>query len=116
MQSLGEEKPYFVRLIDFYEQEENFYLIMDYMRGGDVLDRLYETKKYTEEDARRLTRLLLEAVGCMHSVGIAHRDLKPQNLLLTVRIRSRREEIFAILPSGRNKHQSNLVSLDLDHL
>ena len=85
MQSLSEYgRKYVVQVIDFYEEPDYFYVVMDLMNGGDVLDRLYQRTKYTEEDAKQLIKRLLEAVACMHSLGIAHRDLKPQNLLLTV--------------------------------
>mmetsp|Transcript_22648 Transcript_22648/g.43861 ORF Transcript_22648/g.43861 Transcript_22648/m.43861 type:complete len:808 (+) Transcript_22648:155-2578(+) len=71
-----------VPLIDFFEDPEKFYLIMEKCNGGDVLDRICNIKQYSEKDARELSQGLLEAVEFMHSRGIAHRDLKPQNLLL----------------------------------
>lgn len=84
MQSLSAYGQYIVQLLDFYEEEHYFYMVMDYMGGGDVFDRVLEKTKYTEEDARKLTKVLLKATRCMHEAGVAHRDLKPQNLLLTV--------------------------------
>ena len=84
MQSLSTYGKYIVQLLDFYEEEEFFYLVMDYMSGGDVFDRILEKSKFTEEDARKLTMVLLKATRCMHNAGVAHRDLKPQNLMLTV--------------------------------
>lgn len=83
MQSLSAYGQYIVQLLDFYEEEQYFYMVMDYMGGGDVFDRVLEKTKYTEEDARKLTKVLLKATRCMHQAGVAHRDLKPQNLLLT---------------------------------
>eukprot|EP00934_Nitzschia_sp_Nitz4_P003543 Nitzschia sp. Nitz4//scaffold322_size40381//37364//39639//NITZ4_007570-RA/size40381-augustus-gene-0.59-mRNA-1//-1//CDS//3329547857//3533//frame0 len=83
MQSLSTYGQYIVQLLDFYEEEHYFYLVMDYMGGGDVFDRVLEMTKYTEDDARKLTKILLKATRCMHEAGVAHRDLKPQNLLLT---------------------------------
>jgi serine/threonine protein kinase len=84
MQSLSQYGKYVVQLLDFYEEPEFFYLVMDYMGGGDVFDRILKKSKFTEDDARKLTKILLKAVHCMHQAGVAHRDLKPQNLLLTV--------------------------------
>lgn len=84
MQSLSAHGGYVVQLLDFYEEPEFFYLVMDYMVGGDVFDRILKKSKYTEADARKLTKTLLQATRSMHEAGVAHRDLKPQNLLLTV--------------------------------
>mmetsp|Transcript_11164 Transcript_11164/g.26867 ORF Transcript_11164/g.26867 Transcript_11164/m.26867 type:complete len:729 (+) Transcript_11164:171-2357(+) len=71
-----------IEIIDFFEDDENFYLVMERMDGGDVFDRIIDKQKYTEKDARDLAKFLLEAVHLIHSKDIAHRDLKPQNILL----------------------------------
>jgi calcium/calmodulin-dependent protein kinase I len=82
MQSLTGNK-YTVQLMDFYEEDETFYLVMEYMAGGDVFDNIVKMTSYTEKDARDLTVKLLKAVSSIHKAGIAHRDIKPQNLLLS---------------------------------
>ncbi|KAL7552589.1 hypothetical protein ACHAWF_015831 [Thalassiosira exigua] len=71
-----------VPLLDFFEVPDCFYLVMKKCSGGDVLDRVAEIEHYSEKDACQFTKGLLEAVQFMHGRGIAHRDLKPQNLLL----------------------------------
>lgn len=71
-----------VALNDFFEEKEYFYLVMELLEGGDVFDRIVAMNHYTELDARDLARELLSAVAYMHERGVAHRDLKPQNLLL----------------------------------
>merc|ERR1712226_1278100 len=66
-----------IEIIDFFEDDENFYLVMERMDGGDVFDRILDKQK----DTRDLAKFLLEAVHMIHSKDIAHRDLKPQNIL-----------------------------------
>lgn len=48
------------------------------MSGGELFDRIVEKGFYTEMDASRLIRQVLDAVNYLHSMGIVHRDLKVQ--------------------------------------
>lgn len=81
LQSLSGNK-YVVQLLDFYEEVDCFYLVMEYCSGGDVFDRIVHYTLYTENDSRALAVILLKAVRSIHRAGIAHRDIKPQNLFL----------------------------------
>ena len=72
-----------VPLLDFFEGPDCFHIVMEKCNGGDVLDRVAGIEHYTEREACQFAQGLLEGVQFMHSRGIAHRDLKPQNLLLT---------------------------------
>ena len=69
-----------VKLHDFLEESSNFYLVMELMGGGDLFERIVTKEMYTEKDAREVATALLSAVDYIHSRGVAHRDLKPQNL------------------------------------
>jgi len=71
-----------IPLRDFIEEPDCFYIIMHKCDGGDVLDRVASIEQYSEMDACQFSLGLLQAVQFMHERGIAHRDLKPQNLLL----------------------------------
>jgi calcium/calmodulin-dependent protein kinase I len=77
MQSLTGDK-YVVQVLDFYEEDDYFYVVMEYYAGGDVFDRIVKLVHYTEYDARALAIVLLKAVDSIHENGIAHRDIKPQ--------------------------------------
>ena len=83
LQSLSH--PNVVRLTDFYEEKDIFYMVLELQRGRDVFERIVDKNVYTENDTRNLAKTLLSAVSFIHSMGIAHRDLRPQNLLLKVR-------------------------------
>lgn len=73
---------YICPLIDFFEEEECYFLIMELMSGGDLFDRIGQRKSYTENDARSLCRKMLESVRYCHENSVAHCDMKPKNLLL----------------------------------
>mmetsp|Transcript_4127 Transcript_4127/g.6212 ORF Transcript_4127/g.6212 Transcript_4127/m.6212 type:complete len:522 (+) Transcript_4127:207-1772(+) len=73
---------YVVPLIDFFEEKECYFIIMELMCGGDLFDRIGKKKSYNERDARDLCRKMLEAMRECHSNNIAHCDMKPKNLLL----------------------------------
>ena len=66
-------KKHFVQLLDFYEEVDAFYLVMEYMSGGDVFDQVVKQTHYTEKDARDLITILLKALSTLHDLGIAHR-------------------------------------------
>ena len=49
--------------------------------GGELFDRIVAKGSYTERDASKLIKQILEAIDYMHEKDIVHRDLKPENLL-----------------------------------
>lgn len=51
-------------------------MCVDRVSGGELFDRIVEKGFYTEMDASRLIRQVLDAVNYLHSMGIVHRDLK----------------------------------------
>lgn len=50
--------------------------VFDRVSGGELFDRIVEKGFYTEMDASRLIRQVLDAVNYLHTMGIVHRDLK----------------------------------------
>lgn len=72
-----------VKYIDFFVEENSYYLILEYLEGGELFDRIVQKTCYTEKEARDVVILILNAIKYIHDLHIAHRDLKPENLLLT---------------------------------
>ena len=73
-------------ILDFFTEDDCYYIVMELMEGGDVFHRIGNLKRYNEEIARSLCQKLLEAIAYCHSRSIAHCDLKPTNLLLKSKI------------------------------
>lgn len=74
------EHPAIVPVYDFGEQDGLPYIVMRYMAGGSLADRLNKGALSFEETSRIISRLA-PALDAAHARGIIHRDLKPGNIL-----------------------------------
>ncbi|KAL2113602.1 hypothetical protein VUR80DRAFT_3290 [Thermomyces stellatus] len=75
------QHPHIVKFVDWFESRDKFYIVTQLATGGELFDRICEQGKFTERDAVRTIKQVLEAVNYLHKKGIVHRDLKPENLL-----------------------------------
>lgn len=74
--------PNCVKLYRTYEDDSAFYLVLEYVKHGNLLERLLNVRGFTETDALEFIRNLLEVVEYLHSLGIIHRDIKLENILM----------------------------------
>jgi DNA-binding response OmpR family regulator len=81
--------------------ESHAYLVMEFFDGGDLNKRLGD-KAMPAEEALRIFRELMLALGDIHEQGILHRDLKPQNLMF------RADGSLAIVDFGIAKHVDSI--------
>uniref|UniRef100_A0A8U7NWR2 non-specific serine/threonine protein kinase n=1 Tax=Corvus moneduloides TaxID=1196302 RepID=A0A8U7NWR2_CORMO len=65
-----------------FQTEGKLYLILDFLRGGDLFTRLSKEVMFTEDDVKFYLAELALALDHLHSLGIIYRDLKPENILL----------------------------------
>jgi len=76
------DHPNIVKLVDVFEDEKHWCLVMELMKGGELFDLIISQEQFTEVEAREAVKLLVDAISYCHSKGICHRDIKPENLLL----------------------------------
>lgn len=55
---------------------------MDYISGGELFEYIQQRGRIPEATARRFMRQLINAVNYMHRMGVVHRDLKLENILV----------------------------------
>lgn len=72
-----------VKLYDLHRDDKNYYLAMELVEGGELLDHLIEHGPYSEALAASFVRQFAEALCFVHSSGYTHADLKPENLMLS---------------------------------
>ena len=77
-----------IKLHLHFELNRQLYLIIDLMCGGDLLSSLLHDGRFSEIHAKRLVCQICAAVRYIHSQDIVHRDIKPDNILLTSRDRA----------------------------
>ncbi|TYZ61156.1 hypothetical protein PybrP1_012372 [[Pythium] brassicae (nom. inval.)] len=68
-----------------FESRYEVLVVMEIVSGGQLFDALISDGAYSEWDARRFVRDVLEALKFLHARGVVHRDVTPENLLFTSR-------------------------------
>merc|ERR1712083_19746 len=70
-----------IQLIEYFEETERFCLVFEKINGGPLLDHIQARICFTEAEASSIIADLSHALKYLHNKGIAHRDLKPDNIL-----------------------------------
>ncbi|XP_009397401.2 CBL-interacting protein kinase 23-like isoform X1 [Musa acuminata AAA Group] len=74
--------PNVVRMYEVMASKTKIYMVLEFITGGELFDRIARNGKLKEDEARKYFQQLIDAVDYCHSRGVFHRDLKPENLLL----------------------------------
>lgn len=92
-----------ISIEETFETDDTLYLVLELVSGGELFDRIVSVGKFDEEKSRQYMIQMLEAVGYLHSQGIAHRDLKPENILL----KSKDDDIIKLSDFGLSRVMSS---------
>lgn len=80
---LAYENPWFVDLHAAFQDDNCLYLVLEYVCGGDLMTALIKKGKFTESVTRFFIGEVLMAVNSVHKLDFIHRDVKPDNILIT---------------------------------
>ncbi|KAJ7155501.1 kinase-like domain-containing protein [Mycena crocata] len=76
------DHPNIMRLYDVWETSTELYLILEYVKGGELFEYLCKKGRLPTEEALGYFQQIIAAIDYCHQFNIAHRDLKPENILL----------------------------------
>lgn len=85
------DNPYVLKLYDVFETDEEIHLVTEFCRGGELFDAIkrkstqrssFRRGRFSESQAARITNQILKALVELHTLGIVHRDIKAENILL----------------------------------
>ena len=70
-----------ISLYEIIESTRYFYLIMDYLPNGDLIERIIKLKRFKEEEALNIFSQIVDALYYMHKNDICHRDIRTEKIL-----------------------------------
>ncbi|RVW80863.1 SNF1-related protein kinase catalytic subunit alpha KIN10 [Vitis vinifera] len=74
--------PHIIRLYEVIETPSDIFVVMEYVKSGELFDYIVEKGRLQEEEARNFFQQIISGVEYCHRNMVVHRDLKPENLLL----------------------------------
>jgi eukaryotic-like serine/threonine-protein kinase len=77
--------PHLVPVTDYFEEQGNDYLVMAFVEGESLADRIRRDGALPERQVVEWASQLLNALAYCHESGVIHRDIKPQNVVITSR-------------------------------
>ncbi len=77
------EDPNIVRIYDLRSFNDQWFIVMEYVEGINLLDKIKKDGAFHWQQAIPILKQVLTAIGHAHRAGIIHRDIKPNNIMLT---------------------------------
>ena len=77
------DHPNIIKLFEVYEDKDCVYLVLEYWEGGDLFDHIANNERLQEPQAARIFLQIASSILYCHKNCICHRDLKPDNFMLS---------------------------------
>jgi len=101
--------PQIPRLLAYFEEAENFYLVQEYVEGETLKQEFERKGVFKEVDIIKVLSEMLPALGFMHQNAVIHRDIKPANI-----IRRKQDAQLVLIDFGAVSTQTNRPAEDED--
>ncbi len=99
--------PNIIQFVDVFEDNDNLMMVMEYCPGQELFDVILDRKFFHEEDARPIFVQIARALYYLHSLNILHRDVKPENVLVSSIPDAQGNIVAKLLDFGLSKNAGN---------
>ena len=96
--------PNIVKIYEILENDDNYYISMEYVSGGELFNYIVKNKRLDENEASFFYSQIVHIIQEIHKHKICHRDLKPENLLLT------QNKTIKLIDFGLSNEYNNYLS------
>lgn len=76
------QSPYIVNVYDWGHSDDNYFIVMEYIRGSDLKTAIKERGAINERKVAEIAGQVCQALSAAHQQDIIHRDIKPQNIMI----------------------------------
>jgi serine/threonine protein kinase len=73
-------------LQDAFETADQLVLVLEYAHGVELFDAILARQRFSESEARPIFVQVARALAYLHSLSILHRDVKPENIMVSTRV------------------------------
>ena len=101
------DHPSIVKYYETYNDQKYVYLVMEYVTGQPLFDKItkQENQTFTETTAAKYMKQLFQALNHCHAQNIVHRDIKPDNIMIT------KDDTVRLIDFGLSKASKNNKNL-----
>jgi serine/threonine-protein kinase len=82
LEKLGDNSPQIPRLYAYFTEDNQFYLVQEWIEGITLTKQVQQFGHLSESSVREILKILLSVLDYVHTQGIVHRDIKPDNIIL----------------------------------
>lgn len=84
---IATDHPNIIKIYEYYSDDINYYLITEFVSGGELYETISSWKTFDEEKAAYIFTQIVSAINYLHSKKIVHRDIKPENMLVENKVK-----------------------------
>lgn len=66
------DHPHVVKVFEYFEDAQRIFIVMEFLEGGELFDKIRESEYFSENNAKKIIKNLLETINYLHTQNIVH--------------------------------------------